>query len=339
RGVTQTKPTIKGDPDQVNDDILGGLYDGTYRARWLRAVIRSVQITDSVRVLLMTLALHMDASGRVSVPRGDLAVLLGRNERKVGEKVKAALESGFLVQVARGQKHQTAVYRAAINGQPLSVSPEGPAESADLSVPPGGPTEDSQGADSKHPEPNSQGASNRPPETQEADLSVPPGGPTEDSQQAPRGASQSFIGVEVVEEVDLPDGSLFGVDPAASRRTNEATKKPAKSRRKPETPIPDDFAVTAQMRTSATEKGYTVDLDRQTIRFINHAHQNDRRCRDWVAAWRNWIDKAQEIQDRDNARPAGAAGGSSNGSRFVSGTGARSYTPTAEELENVEIRI
>ncbi|MEV0831475.1 hypothetical protein [Nonomuraea rubra] len=285
----------------MNDDILGGLYDGTYRARWLRAVIRSVQITDSVRVLLMTLALHMDASGRVSVPRGDLAVLLGRNERKVGEKVKAALESGFLVQVARGQKHQTAVYRAAINGQPLSVSPEGPAESADLSV--------------------------------------PPGGPTEDSQQAPRGASQSFIGVEVVEEVDLPDGSLFGVDPAASRRTNEATKKPAKSRRKPETPIPDDFAVTAQMRTSATEKGYTVDLDRQTIRFINHAHQNDRRCRDWVAAWRNWIDKAQEIQDRDNARPAGAAGGSSNGSRFVSGTGARSYTPTAEELENVEIRI
>ncbi|MFB9681275.1 hypothetical protein [Streptosporangium vulgare] len=298
----------------MNDDILGGLYDGTYRAKWLRSVIRSVQITDSVRVLLMTLALHMDASGRVSVPRGDLAVLLGRNERKVGEKVKAALESGFLVQVARGQKHQTAVYRAAINGQPLSMSPEGPTENSALSMPPVGPAEDSQGADFKHPEPNSQGASNRPPETQEADLSMPPVGHAEDSQQAPRGASQSFIGVDVVEEVDLSGDSLFDVTPAAPQRASEPAEK--KSRRKPETAIAEDFSVTADMRAKAIEKGYTVDLDRQTIRFINHALQNDRRCRDWVAAWRNWIDRAQEDHDKAANRPhRGGSAGNGSGSQ------------------------
>lgn len=323
----------------MNDDILGGLYDGTYRARWLRAVIRSVQITDSVRVLLMTLALHMDASGRVSVPRGDLAVLLGRNERKVGEKVKTALESGFLVQVARGQKHQTAVYRAAINSQPLSAPPGGPTESADLSMSHGGPAEHSQGADFKHPEPNPQGADFKHPETQGADLSMPHGGHAEDSQQAPRGASQSFVEVEVVEEVDPLDGSLFGVEPAAAQRTKESEKKPAKSRRKPETAIPVDFGVTAKMRAEAAEKGYTVDLDRQVIRFINHAHQNDRRCRDWVAAWRNWIDKAQEIQDRDNVRQLRPTGTGGNGSRFAPNSGARSHTPTAEELADMEIDI
>lgn len=314
----------------MNEDVLGGLYDGTYRARWLRQVIRTPQLTDSIRVLLMTLALHMDASGRVSVPREDLAALLNRNERKVGEKVKAALESGFLVQTARGQKHQTAVYRAAINGRTLSMAPEGPTESFTLSLLPGGPAENSQGADSYDPEPNPQGVSNRPPETQGADLRMSPGGPAEDSQVAPRGTSQSFIGVEVVEEVDLPDGSLFGVDPAASQ------PKETKSRRKPEISIPADFSVTAAMRAEAQTKGYTVDLDRQMLRFINHAHQNDRRCRDWVAAWRNWLDKAQENYDRDAARSAGRNG---NTSRFVAGTGARAHTPTAEELESQEIVI
>ena len=62
------RTSTEGDPIQVNDDVIGGLHDGTYRARWLRTVIKTAQITDSIRVLLMTLALHMDASGRVSVP-------------------------------------------------------------------------------------------------------------------------------------------------------------------------------------------------------------------------------------------------------------------------------
>lgn len=59
----------------------------------------------------------------------------------------------------------------------------------------------------------------------------------------------------------------------------------------------------------------TVDLDDQTERFLNHARQTDRRCRDWRAAWRNWVLKAQDFADRDqgqhrpapgNARPQAA---------------------------------
>src|SRR5690606_10313593 len=267
----------------------GLLSDGTYRAHWLRAVIRATHIPESVRVLLMTLALHMDASGRVSVPREVLAALLGRNERKVAERVKGALESGLLVRTVRGQKHRVAVYQAAIGGvipDPLSVPPGDPVESG-VRVPHEGPAEDSQGAGSMHPEPDSQGAGSMHPETQGAGFRMTPGGPAEDSQGAPRGAHPSFGVVEVVEKDLSDDTHLFVVD-AASRRTRKA-------RRKPESAIAEDFSITPEMRAWAKAKTYTVDLDRETFRFINHAHQNDRRCRDWVAAWRNWIDKAQEI--------------------------------------------
>lgn len=301
-----------GDSEQVDDQTFSGLlHDGTYRAHWLRVIIGTSQITDSIRVLLLTLGLHMDASGRVSVPRDVLVALLGRNERKVAEKVRTALDSGFLVQTARGQKGQTAVYRAAIGGQPLSLPPGGHPDGSlsmspgghpepNFSMAPGGQADDFQGADFKHPE-SSQGA----------DFRMAPGGQAEPVQGAPRGTSQFFIGVDVVEEVDPSDGSLFDLSRAASRRATQKPKKPGKSRRKPETPIPADFTVTADMRAEAHAKGYTVDLDRQAIRFINHAHQNDRRCRDWTAAWRNWIDKAQEIHDTEaakNLRPTGTNG-------------------------------
>ncbi|WP_204042727.1 hypothetical protein [Acrocarpospora phusangensis] len=93
---------------------------------------------------------------------------------------------------------------------------------------------------------------------------------------------------------------------AARRREQEEDPESKPSRRKPERPIPADFAVTPAMRKWAADKGYDVDLDRETFRFINHAHQNDRRCRDWLAAWRNWIDKAQEQQARATRRPVAA---------------------------------
>lgn len=78
------------------------------------------------------------------------------------------------------------------------------------------------------------------------------------------------------------------------------------SRRKPETPAPEIFPVTDAMREWARKhpRGIAVDLDDQTERFLNHARQNDRRCRDWLAAWRNWILKAQDFADRDRARNA-----------------------------------
>lgn len=83
-------------------------------------------------------------------------------------------------------------------------------------------------------------------------------------------------------------------------------QKPKRARRKPETPVPEIFPVTDDMRAWAAnhQRTITVDLNYQTERFVNHARQVDRRCRDWLAAWRNWILKAQDDADAHSRRAA-----------------------------------
>lgn len=76
------------------------------------------------------------------------------------------------------------------------------------------------------------------------------------------------------------DGTLFDEPPPPKKKA---------SRKKPETPLPDDFAVTDEMRAWAAENAPGVDVDRATAKFRNHAQANERRQRDWVAAWRNWL--------------------------------------------------
>lgn len=78
---------------------------------------------------------------------------------------------------------------------------------------------------------------------------------------------------------------------------SDARSAPASSRRKPETPIPDGFP-DAEALTKAEEQiseaRVILDPGRQAVRFRAHAETNDRRCRDWRAAWRNWVDKGIE---------------------------------------------
>lgn len=82
---------------------------------------------------------------------------------------------------------------------------------------------------------------------------------------------------------------------SAPAPTAKAKAKPTK--RKAETPIPDGFpddAAKAEATDSADTAGKAINADREADRFRNHADQTDRRCRDWGAAWRNWIIDAVE---------------------------------------------
>lgn len=93
--------------------------------------------------------------------------------------------------------------------------------------------------------------------------------------------------------------------------TGEANASPsgdppakARSRRKPEVTIPDGFPDAEALddaRNQADRHGAEIDPRRQAERFRNHALQNDRRCRDWRAAWRNWIDTAAEDAPKRSA--------------------------------------
>lgn len=84
------------------------------------------------------------------------------------------------------------------------------------------------------------------------------------------------------------------------------------SRRKPETAIPDgypDAKAIADGQTRIRAAGANLDAASQAERFRNHALQNDRRCRDWSGAWRNWVVGA--IDKAPKSAPLLAIAGSS----------------------------
>lgn len=63
------------------------------------------------------------------------------------------------------------------------------------------------------------------------------------------------------------------------------------TRRKPERTLPTDWAPNKRHFEQAKERG--ADIAFEVERFRNHAQMNDRRVRDWDAAFRNWLSKAQ----------------------------------------------
>jgi hypothetical protein len=72
---------------------------------------------------------------------------------------------------------------------------------------------------------------------------------------------------------------------------------PKRSRRKPETPLPVDFPTAEQIseaETRADSAGVKLNIKHQANQFRANAQTNDRRCRDWSAAWRMWVGKAIE---------------------------------------------
>jgi hypothetical protein len=75
---------------------------------------------------------------------------------------------------------------------------------------------------------------------------------------------------------------------ATSTATTTATS--TSSRRSPERPLPADWRPTEKHGTNAEEKFLSIDTLVQT--FKNHAETHDRRCRNWDAAFSNWILKA-----------------------------------------------
>ena len=55
--------------------------------------------------------------------------------------------------------------------------------------------------------------------------------------------------------------------------------------------IPDDFSVTEDMRSWATEKHPQVDIDKATLNFIDYwkSKPKDNKQLDWTRTWQRWI--------------------------------------------------
>lgn len=120
-------------------------------------------------------------------------------------------------------------------------------------------------------------------------------------------------------EVQVGEGGSGGetTDPATASLGDEAADPAAKPKkpRKVAHRIPEDFRVTPEMVAWARREVPQVDGRRATEAFIDHwtsASGANARKHDWVAAWRNWMRKADD--DLGSGRKHT---GSPNGSRPV----------------------
>ncbi len=76
----------------------------------------------------------------------------------------------------------------------------------------------------------------------------------------------------------------------------------AKRKRGVKTPVAEPFVVTDSMRAWAEGKAPEASVERETEKFVNHALANGRECKDWEAAWRNWMLRAAEFNGARNGQ-------------------------------------
>ena len=108
--------------------------------------------------------------------------------------------------------------------------------------------------------------------------------------------------------------STVEADAKQSESETEAKRSPVPSRtaskeavaRKRASQAPDSIEITDAMRQWATEKAVGVDLDRETERFLDHHRAKGSAFKDWTAAWRTWMSRAQGYGNVHSIRPDGA---------------------------------
>ena len=65
--------------------------------------------------------------------------------------------------------------------------------------------------------------------------------------------------------------------------------------------LPSDFAVTDVMVTWAAEQNITASLIEETDKFKDWCEANGKTYKNWTAAWRNWMRKANTYQTQNGA--------------------------------------
>lgn len=75
--------------------------------------------------------------------------------------------------------------------------------------------------------------------------------------------------------------------------------EPIGVRKRPRSPIPENFTPDPQVIEWAGRSVPGVNTDREREKFIAHALSNDRRLVDWQQAFKNWLLKADEFRKPD----------------------------------------
>lgn len=88
-----------------------------------------------------------------------------------------------------------------------------------------------------------------------------------------------------------------------AKASEGAARKTRKSRKKPETALPDDWCPSESDLAYGRKIGLSdSEMSREVERFRNGARSKDRRLSDWGAGFRNWLLKATEFMGREAPR-------------------------------------
>lgn len=100
------------------------------------------------------------------------------------------------------------------------------------------------------------------------------------------------------------DTPCDGVSPSSGDSTSTSTStlgtaatggsRRTQGERKYRSDVPSEFPVTDHLRKWAETKGLTVDLERETEKFLNHHAATGKKNLDWNRAWYNWMLRAEE---------------------------------------------
>jgi len=85
----------------------------------------------------------------------------------------------------------------------------------------------------------------------------------------------------------------LNINPKNNNKLISNTRTCANSRSRA-TAIPEDFLISEDMRAWAIEHTPAVNLANATEQFTDHALATGRKAKNWEAAWRMWMRKAQE---------------------------------------------
>jgi ribosome biogenesis GTPase A len=66
------------------------------------------------------------------------------------------------------------------------------------------------------------------------------------------------------------------------------------------TKIPEHFPITEDMKSWALENKITVDLETETIQFVDHFSSKGEAREEWLPAWRFWMRNSKKFNPRQN---------------------------------------
>lgn len=228
---------------------------------------------------MCALLVHADRSGVCRLRRETIAATARVSVGHVSGITRRLSDIGLLEKSGNGGRSSAATYRVHAGGD------HAPSMSSTREYPP----ERVQVSDSRNPPVSVQvsAARNPPKLVQVSGTRNPP------------------VSVQLFAETCTDTGEN-PLSSGAGHRTHSEHMKTGRARaRKGE--VPDPFEVDAECREWARLEVPGVDIDRETLKFVDY-HRGDGNLKaDWRRAWRNWMRKAVEFQQRRGAAPVAAA--------------------------------